>query len=116
MAQGGGKLKSKPSAKKAKPAHHQKKQLSKGRKTFTAKRGAAVACAKQETHTSKAINKKNEQAVAARAVNAGNTFFSRDLKEAGKKELGKNKDKLKRKEGKMGKMKERLEEQLKKLK
>jgi hypothetical protein len=55
-------------------------------------------------------------AVAARAVNAGNTFFSKDLKEAGKKGLGKNKDKLRKKEGKMGKMKERLEGQLKKLK
>jgi chaperonin cofactor prefoldin len=116
MAQGGGKIKSKPMAKKAKPAHHQKKQLSKGRKAFTAKRSAAVSIAKSESQTSKAINKKNEMAVAARAVNAGNTFFSKDVKEAGKKELGKNKDKLRKKEGKMGKMKERLEEQLKKLK
>lgn len=114
MAQGGFKLKSKPNANKTKPTH-QKKQLSKGRKSFAAK-GRAASLAKQETQTSKAINKKNELAVAARAVGAGNTFYLKDIKEAGKKELGKKKDQLRKKEGKAGKMQERLKEQLSKLK
>jgi hypothetical protein len=114
MAQGGSKLKSKPNTSKSKPTH-QKKQLSKGRKAFAAK-GRAATFAKQETQTSKAINKKNELAVAARAVGAGGTFYLKDIKEAGKKEIGKNKDKLRKKEGKVGKMQERLKEQLNKLK
>ncbi len=54
--------------------------------------------------------------MAARAVGAGGTFYLKDIKEAGKKELGKNKDKLRKKEGKVGKMQERLKEQLNKLK
>lgn len=113
MAQGF-KLKSKPNASKSKPTH-QKKKLSKGRKAFAAK-GRAATLAKQETQTSKAINKKNELAVAARAVGAGNTFYLNDIKEAGKKMLAKKKNELRKKEGKTGKMQERLQEQLNKLK
>ncbi|KAL3758580.1 hypothetical protein ACHAWU_008334 [Discostella pseudostelligera] len=115
MAQGGFKLKSnKPDAKKSRPTQ-QKKQLSKGRKAFATK-GRKAAVAKQEMQTSKAINRKNEIAVAARAVGAGNTFYLKDIKEAGKKELGKRKDELRKKEGKSAKMSERLKEQLNKLK
>ena len=115
MAQGGSKLKSnKPDARKSRPTH-QKKQLSKGRKAFATK-GRKAIVAKQEMQTSKAINRKNEIAVAARAVGAGNTFYLKDIKEAGKKELGKRKDDLKKREGKSVKMSERLKEQLNKLK
>lgn len=115
MAQGGFKLKSnRPDPKKSRPTH-QKKQLSKGRKAFATK-GRKAVMAKQEIQASKAINRKNEIAVAARAVGAGNTFYLKDIKEAGKKELGKKKVELHKKEGKSAKMSERLKEQLNKLK
>ena len=116
MAQGGFKLKSnKPNAKKAQQKQKQKqKQLSKGRKAFAAK-GRKAALAKQESQTTKAINRKNETAVAARAVGAGNTFYLKHIKEAGKSELGKKKAELRKRESKSVKMSERLKEQLDKL-
>lgn len=116
MAQGGFKLKSsKPDPKKARATHQKQQQLSKGRKAFATK-GRKAILAKQEQQTSKAINRKNEMAVAARAVGAGNTFFLKDIKEAGKKEMGKRKDELKKRESKSAKMSDRLKEQLNKLK
>ena len=115
MAQGF-KLKSnKPNSKKSRPTHQKQKQLGKGRKAFAAK-GRKRALAKQETQTTKAINRKNEVAVAARAVGAGNTFYLKDIKEAGKKEIGKQKSELRKRESKSVKMSERLKEQLDKLK
>mmetsp|Transcript_29560 Transcript_29560/g.62798 ORF Transcript_29560/g.62798 Transcript_29560/m.62798 type:complete len:119 (+) Transcript_29560:370-726(+) len=118
MAQGGLKLKSnKPSSKISRLVHkkQKRKQLSKGRKAFAAK-GRKVTLAKQETQTTKAINSKNETVVAARALGAGNTFSLKDIKEAGKKELGKQKHDLRKRESKSSKMSERLKEQLNKLK
>jgi hypothetical protein len=116
MAQGGFKLKSKAPAKKSKVNQKQKsKQLSKGRKAFSAK-GRKAALAKQDAETSKAINRKNEVTVAARAVGSGNTFFLNDIKEAGKKEIGKKNAELRKKESKSVKMSERLTQQLNKLK
>ncbi|KAL7554825.1 hypothetical protein ACHAWF_018465 [Thalassiosira exigua] len=117
MAQGGFKLKSnKLNSKKARSTHQKQKQkqLSKGWKAFAAK-GRKVALAKQESQTTKAINRKNETAAAARAVGAGNTFYLNDIKEAGKKELGKQKAELRKRENKTVKMSERLKEQLDKL-
>ncbi|KAL7461674.1 hypothetical protein ACHAXS_002085 [Conticribra weissflogii] len=114
MAQGF-KLKSNnKNPKKSKPTH-QKKQVSKGRKSFAAKGKKAIA-AREETQMTKDINRKNEAAVAARAVGAGNTFYLKDIKEAGKKEIGKKKENLRKKECKSVKMSERLKEQLNKLK
>jgi len=118
MAQGGFKLNSnKSKSKKSKPIHkkQKQKQLSKGRKSFAAK-GRKATLAKQENQTTKAINIKNEVAVAARAVGAGNTFFLKDIKEAGKKEIGKQQTDLRKKESKSVKMSERLKGQLNKLK
>lgn len=118
MAQGGFKLKSnKPHSKKSRPVHkrQKQKQLSKGRKAFAAK-GRKSALAKQEAATTKAINHKNEIAVAARAVGAGKTFALKDIKEAGKKELGKQKSALTKREKKQVKMSERLREKVNKLK
>jgi hypothetical protein len=114
MAQGGFKLKSKAPAKKSKASQRQK-QLPKGRKAYSAK-GRKAAIAKQEAATSKAINRKNEVTVAARAVGAGNTFFLKDIKEAGKKEIGKKRVELRKRESKSVKMSERLTEKLNKLK
>lgn len=119
MAQGGFKSKSKgnPNSKKSRPAHkkQKQKQLSKGWKTFAAK-GRKSTFAKQEAQTTKAINSKNEIIAAARAVGAGNTFSLKDIKEAGQKELGKQKSNLRKKESKSLKMSERLREQVNKLK
>ena len=118
MAQGF-KLKSnkKPNSKKSAPTHkrQKQKQLSKGWKSFSAK-GRKAALAKQESQTTKAINRKNETVVAARAVGAGNTFYLNDIKEAGKKEIGKQRAELRKRESKSVKMSERLKEQLNKLK
>mmetsp|Transcript_14146 Transcript_14146/g.30253 ORF Transcript_14146/g.30253 Transcript_14146/m.30253 type:complete len:119 (-) Transcript_14146:322-678(-) len=118
MAQGGFKSNpNKPNSKKPRPAHKKKKQrqLSKGWKSFAAK-GRKCAFAKQEAQTTKTINNRNEIAVAARAVGAGNTFALKDIKEAGKKEIGKQKDVLRKRESKSLKMSERLREQVEKLK
>jgi len=121
MAQGGSKIKSsKPNPKKSnRPTQKtqkkkKQKQVSKGWKTFAAK-GRKASQAKQEISTSKAINRKNEIAVAARAVGSGAKFALKDLKEAGKKEVLKNKDALRKREAK-SKMSERMKEQLNKLK
>ena len=110
---------SKPNPKKSnrptqKTQKKKQKQVSKGWKTFAAK-GRKASQAKQEISTSKAINRKNEIAVAARAVGSGAKFALKDLKEAGKKEVLKNKDALRKKEAK-SKMSERMKEQLNKLK
>merc|ERR1719223_902181 len=66
--------------------------------------------------TTKAINAKNEALGAAKAVGAGNTFFLKEIKETGKKQLVKlHKEKTKH-EHKEKKLSERLTTQLKKLK
>jgi len=114
MVQGGFKLKSISPAKKSK-SNQKQKQVSKGRKAFSAK-GRKATLAKQEAETSKAINRKNEVTVAARAVGAGSNFFLNDIKEAGRKEIGKKNAELRKKESKSVKMSERLMEQLNKLK
>merc|ERR1711862_379788 len=108
-----GKPKGKPNLKKSRQTHKNKKQkqLSKGRKSFAAK-GRKVTQAKQETQTTKAINSRNEVIVAARAVGAGNTFSIKDIKDSAKKEIGRQKSELRRKENKKAKMSERLKEQL----
>lgn len=113
MAQGGLKLKSNKASKKNKPSQH-KRNLSKGRKAFAAKGRKAIQ-SKQEAETSKAINRKNEATVAARAVGAGGKFFLTDVKEAGQKEIKKKNDELRKKEKKGAKMSERLQAQINKL-
>lgn len=114
MAQGGLKLKATKAAKKNKPSQ-QKRNLSKGRKAFAAK-GRKKTQAKQENETSKAINRKNEATVAARAVSSGGRFFLNDVKEAGQKEIKSKNDQLRKKEKKGAKMSDRLQSQIDKLK
>lgn len=111
------KLKSKAPAKKSKANQKKPKNklFSKGRKEFSAK-GRKRALAKQDADTSKAINRKNEVTVAARAVGSGSRFFLNDIKEAGKKEIGKKNAELRKRESKSVKMSERLTQQLNKLK
>ena len=78
MAQGSHKL---GKAKKSKGAAKRKqvKTVKKTRKgNTTIERNKSVAA------VSKAINKKNERIVAAKAVNAGTSFFLNDIVEKGK--------------------------------
>ncbi len=113
MAQGlkkvAGKKKSSAAAKKI-----QSRKLSKGRKTFRAK-GRNAVIEKQETSTSKAINKKNEIRASARAVGAGNTFFLNELKESGKKEIQRLNRNQTRIEKKTNTLSARLKDQLRKM-
>jgi|EP00979_Chaetoceros_neogracilis_P018051 hypothetical protein len=92
----------------------QSRKLSKGKKAFKAK-GRSAALAKQETDTSKAINKKNEVTASSRAINSGNTFFLQELKDAGKKELQRRKRNQIRDEKKTNTLSSRLKDQLRKM-
>lgn len=106
---GGGKKKSVASAKK-----QQSKQLSKGRKNFKPK-GQKSSIARDEALTTKAINKKNEEVASARALGAGNTFFLQELKDAGTKEIQKQKRNQMRAEKKTHTLSSRLKDQLRKM-
>lgn len=105
----GNKKKSAASAKK-----QQSKQLSKGRKNFKPK-GRKATHAKEDIVATKAINKKNEVAASAKAVGAGNTFFLQELKEAGTKEIQKQKRNQMRVEKKSHTLSSRLKDQLRKM-
>ncbi len=120
MAQGG-KLKKPANGKqKAKSAaslrKQQKKQLTvtKGRKTFNAKGRKAVQTRDIQSAT-KAINKKNEAMISAKAVSAGNTFFLNDIKDKGKKEINRQKQNQLKKERGSNKLTSKLKKQLRKM-
>jgi hypothetical protein len=88
MAQGQAKnLKKKPSApaKKAAVSRRQNKTTAKkGKRTFAPKKAAAVA---QQTAVTKAIDRKNEAAIAAKAVSVGTQFFLTDIAGRGQQAL-----------------------------
>jgi len=114
MAQGLGKT---PYKKKSAASTQKlsKRKLAKGRLTFQTKGRNKVALARTNVATSRAICKKNEKIIAAKAITAGNTFFLNDIKEQAKKEkLRFNRNQAREEKGKndLGK---RLTEQLKKL-
>lgn len=119
MAQGGFKSKksgnSKPGKRPNKKKQQKQKQLGKGRKSFAAK-GRKATQAKDAIETTKAINSKNETIVAARAVGSGSRFYLNDIKDAGKKEIGRQRTNLKKKETKSMRMSERLQLKLDQLK
>lgn len=82
MAQGIGKLtKSKP----AKGGKKVKQQPKKGRRTVTPKRKHALNT--QQVETTKAINRKNEACIAAKAVASGTQFFLSDISKKGSDKL-----------------------------
>ena len=91
-----------------------KKQLSKGRKTFTPK-GRKSAQAKQILSTTKAINKKNEACISAKAVSAGNKFFLNEIRETAEKELREMNMSKTKEESKSNKLSSRLKDQLRKM-
>mmetsp|Transcript_10098 Transcript_10098/g.12799 ORF Transcript_10098/g.12799 Transcript_10098/m.12799 type:complete len:119 (+) Transcript_10098:157-513(+) len=106
---GGGKQKSVASTKKKAT-----KQLSKGRKIFKSK-GREAIIGKEIQDTSKAINKKNEISVCAKAVSAGGTFFMSDIKDAGKREINRLNRNQRQAERGSNKLSSRLKEQLRKM-
>lgn len=113
MAQGSRKLgKPKKSAGAQRRKTITKKKLGKGPKHFAAKGRNKL---KEEEETSKAINRKNEAIVSAKALGAGNTFFLKDIKKVGKKELDKQVKQRNKKQANAQKLTDRLQEQLKKL-
>mmetsp|Transcript_18561 Transcript_18561/g.26116 ORF Transcript_18561/g.26116 Transcript_18561/m.26116 type:complete len:124 (+) Transcript_18561:105-476(+) len=117
MAQGLGKITgARVGTKKRKSAASQKhtKKLNKGRKSFAAK-GRKCSLAKREVETSKAINRKNEAHISAKALSAGSKFFLADIKEVGKVELKKQNIAMKKVENKSTKLSDRLKDQLKKM-
>lgn len=113
MAQGSRKL-AKP--KKSSGAHRRKtavkKKLGKGPKQFASK-GAKRN--KQQEETTKAINRKNEALVSAKALNSGSSFFLSDIKEVGKKELNKQVKERNKKQLNAQKLTNRIQDKLKKL-
>lgn len=91
-----------------------KSSLSKGRKHYNTKVQRKVAAQRDETDTTKAINRKNESLIAAKAVRVGTKFFLGDISSKGKKEVEKqNRERLKKQNN--SKTSDRLKAQLKKL-
>jgi len=113
MAQGNRKLgKPKKSAGASKRKTVSKKKLGKGPKQFAAKGRKKQ---KQEEETTKAINRKNEALLSAKALGSGGTFFLSDIQEVGKKEINKQVKARNKKQANAQKLTDRLQEQLKKL-
>jgi len=116
MAQGLAKLsKTKKSGGSQKRKVLKKKTLSKGRKEYRARKTRSAASYRDEKETTKAINKKNEAIVAAKAVSVGTQFFLSDVAEKGKKEMKKQIKERNKKQGKATEMSDRLKDQLKRL-
>lgn len=93
------------------------KRATKGWKTHKPK-GRKAAEGKSDVSVSKAISKKNELLISAKAISHGSRFFLNDLKENGQKALEKgNKAKLKKeaKDHKKSHVTDRIKEQLKKI-
>ena len=115
MAQGLGNLNK---AKKSKGSQKRKvvkaKSLTKGRKSFNAK-GSKTTSFKDEKETTKAINRKNESIVAAKAVSVGTRFFLNDVTEKGTREMKSQLRHRNKKQDKSTKLSDRLKDQLKKL-
>lgn len=121
MAQGLAKIgkaaASAPNKKKSGGAAQKRKNANvatKGRKTYNPKGRKAVEL-RENFETSKALARKTEAYVSAKAIARGSRFFLTDVKEVGKNEL-KTQEKLRNKqEEKEKKMDQRLKEQLRKL-
>jgi hypothetical protein len=122
MAQGLAKLQKKAKSGGAAKKQQVRKQtvMNKGKKQFTAKRKSFLANGhhKAEHDTTKAINKRNESLVAAKALSSGtlpSQFFLKDLAVKGTQEQAEQTRKRNKKERKESNQTERLKKQLKKL-
>lgn len=89
----------------------------KGGKAVKHKRKGSSKIENNKAHiqTSKAINKKNERLVAAKALNSGTNFFLKDIAERGKSEGQRQKASRDKKQNKPTKLSERLNIRLNKL-
>ena len=115
MAQGSGKLgRSKKSGGAQKRKTVRSKMAGKGRKHHAPKGRKAVG-ARDDMETTKAINRKNEALISARAVGDGTKFFLNYVKEVGKKELNEQVKARNKKEDKATKLSDRVKQQLKKM-
>jgi hypothetical protein len=113
MAQGSAKLAKKPkSACAAKKKVVRTKTVNKGPKERKHKNYAAKA---DDIATTKAINRKNEVGVAAKAVAVGTQFFLTDIATKGKTEMNKKVSERNKKQGKATGASDRLKVQLRKL-
>ena len=121
MAQGGGKTKLAAKQKSAGSQKHKaaargKKTLDKGTRDCKPRRHNHYAA--ETAATTKAINKKNEAAIAAKAVAVGTQFFLTDVAVKGEKEMKKQlreRDKKQNKKQGVGGAAERVKAQLRKL-
>jgi hypothetical protein len=84
------------------------------RKIYKAK-GRKAGEARPDVATAKAINKKNEAIVSAKAIASGTRFYLNDVKAVGKKELSAQEKVRNKKEDHQKKLSGRLREQLRKL-
>mmetsp|Transcript_14299 Transcript_14299/g.22045 ORF Transcript_14299/g.22045 Transcript_14299/m.22045 type:complete len:120 (+) Transcript_14299:62-421(+) len=115
MAQGNGKLGKGAKSSGSQRRKAQKNQAYKGRRKVYNPKGKKAVQNREETQTSKAINRRNEAILSAKAINCGTRFFLSDVKEVGKKEIN---DQLKlrsKKEDREKKLSDRLRGQLRKL-
>ena len=104
----------------AKKKQIRKQALSKGKKQFTAKRKSFLSNGhhQAEQDTTRAINKRNESLVAAKALSSGtlpSQFFLKDLATKGTKEQAEQLKNRNKKEKKEHNQTERLKKQLRKL-
>lgn len=114
MAQGLAKLSksNKSQGSQKRKAVRSKKSIGKGRKHYHSKHESDRVAAS----TTKAINKKNETLVAAKAVGVGTKFFLSDISEKGTKEMNKQLRERKKKESKSSAtVSDRIRQQLRKL-
>mmetsp|Transcript_124541 Transcript_124541/g.186046 ORF Transcript_124541/g.186046 Transcript_124541/m.186046 type:complete len:111 (+) Transcript_124541:78-410(+) len=110
MAQGNHKL---GKAKKSRGAA-KRKQVNTVKKTR--KGNASVERNKSIASVSKAINKKNERLVAAKALNGGTSFFLKDIAQKGNNESKRQNAERDKKQKNSSKLSGRLQEQINKLK
>jgi len=118
MAQGSAKLakKQKSGGAQKRKAVRGKKTVHKGNRDFKPTRGGNKnAAALEDAATTKAINKKNEVAIAAKAVAVGTQFFMSDVASKGEKEMKKQLKERNKKQSKGGGAADRLKAQLRKL-
>mmetsp|Transcript_4521 Transcript_4521/g.7047 ORF Transcript_4521/g.7047 Transcript_4521/m.7047 type:complete len:121 (-) Transcript_4521:234-596(-) len=119
MAQGSGKLKNNNNSikSKKKSGGAQKRKAIKATKYAKRKGSGKIENNKGIVAATKAINKKNERIIAAKACTAGTNFFLKDIAEKGKNESQRQtavRDKKQQKQ-KSNNISDRLKDQIKKL-
>jgi hypothetical protein len=116
MAQGTGKLSAKKAAKSKGALKHKaaKGVVNKGRLQKKSRRPDEAGRIQQET--TKAINRKNERIVAAKAVSVGTKFFLSDVAEKGSNHVKKQAAERNRRQLKSKTTMSRMEQQIQNLK